>query len=110
MLFALIRYGLPILFSGRRRHTRSKRDWSSDVCSSDLRRPPGASVRAALRMPQAVVDALDHLVGERVSELIGALVRLGARVRSEERRVGKAVSPPRRLCNAELAGPQILPY
>src|SRR5699024_3698248 len=23
---------------GRRRHTRSKRDWSSDVCSSDL--PP----------------------------------------------------------------------
>src|SRR5699024_11620976 len=24
------------LFSSRRRHTRSKRDWSSDVCSSDL--------------------------------------------------------------------------
>src|SRR5699024_12220130 len=23
-------------FSDRRRHTRSKRDWSSDVCSSDL--------------------------------------------------------------------------
>src|SRR5699024_11382831 len=29
-------------FSSRRRHTRSKRDWSSDVCSSDLdpRLPP----------------------------------------------------------------------
>src|SRR5438067_10008826 len=31
-------------FSSRRRHTRSKRDWSSDVCSSDLsiprRHPP----------------------------------------------------------------------
>src|SRR5207247_6411700 len=25
-------------FSSRRRHTRSTRDWSSDVCSSDLRR------------------------------------------------------------------------
>src|SRR5699024_7071225 len=25
-----------ILFSSKRRHTRSKRDWSSDVCSSDL--------------------------------------------------------------------------
>src|SRR5699024_11330568 len=25
-----------LLFSSRRRHTRSKRDWSSDVCSSDL--------------------------------------------------------------------------
>src|SRR5699024_11825727 len=28
-------------FSSRRRHTRSKRDWSSDVCSSDL---PGHGV------------------------------------------------------------------
>src|SRR5699024_11517634 len=26
-------------FSSRRRHTRSKRDWSSDVCSSDLVKP-----------------------------------------------------------------------
>src|SRR5699024_11354320 len=26
------------LFSSRRRQTRSKRDWSSDVCSSDLER------------------------------------------------------------------------
>src|SRR5438874_747986 len=25
-------------FSSRRRHTRSLRDWSSDVCSSDLKR------------------------------------------------------------------------
>src|SRR5699024_12084480 len=25
-------------FSSRRRHTRSKRDWSSDVCSSDLQK------------------------------------------------------------------------
>src|SRR5271163_515189 len=27
-------------FSSRRRHTRSDRDWSSDVCSSDLRPGP----------------------------------------------------------------------
>src|SRR5699024_3552847 len=27
-----------VFFSSRRRHTRSKRDWSSDVCSSDLLR------------------------------------------------------------------------
>src|SRR5699024_12128716 len=27
------------VFSSRRRHTRSKRDWSSDVCSSDLKCP-----------------------------------------------------------------------
>src|SRR5438067_11330123 len=28
-------------FSSRRRHTRSKRDWSSDVCSSDIGRDRG---------------------------------------------------------------------
>src|SRR5699024_10824910 len=28
--------GARILFRSRRRHKRSKRDWSSDVCSSDL--------------------------------------------------------------------------
>src|SRR5699024_11340497 len=27
---------VALLVSSRRRHTRSKRDWSSDVCSSDL--------------------------------------------------------------------------
>src|SRR5207249_8858079 len=30
-----------------RRHTRSKRDWSSDVCSSDLGRPPASTWRNA---------------------------------------------------------------
>src|SRR5699024_6810554 len=29
-----------LFFSSRRRHTRSKRDWSSDVCSSDLEQHP----------------------------------------------------------------------
>src|SRR6266513_1544358 len=53
-------------FSSRRRHTRSKRDWSSDVCSSDLRR------RRARRTPGAS----------------RAHVRC-CRGRSEERRVGK---------------------
>src|SRR5690606_40162326 len=28
-------------FSSRRRHTRFSRDWSSDVCSSDLKKPEG---------------------------------------------------------------------
>src|SRR5699024_5804681 len=29
-------FSFCFFFSSRRRHTRSKRDWSSDVCSSDL--------------------------------------------------------------------------
>src|SRR5699024_12134459 len=36
-LIQLCRFSL-FFFSSRRRHTRSKRDWSSDVCSSDLAR------------------------------------------------------------------------
>src|SRR5438067_3919263 len=42
---------LFFFFSSRRRHTRSKRDWSSDVCSSDLvsalRRSPARPALAA---------------------------------------------------------------
>src|SRR5699024_2937512 len=34
---------LLVFFSSRRRHTRSKRDWSSDVCSSDLTIEPGGN-------------------------------------------------------------------
>src|SRR5256884_2096754 len=30
------RFGHFLFFSSRRRHTRCSRDWSSDVCSSDL--------------------------------------------------------------------------
>src|SRR5256884_6601948 len=32
-------YVLSFFFSSRRRHTRCSRDWSSDVCSSDLEVP-----------------------------------------------------------------------
>src|SRR5690606_39317695 len=38
-------------FSSRRRHTRFSRDWSSDVCSSDLPIPP-RSRRVAFRWPR----------------------------------------------------------
>src|SRR6266496_4508103 len=34
--FSNINYFFFFFFSSRRRHTRSLRDWSSDVCSSDL--------------------------------------------------------------------------
>src|SRR5699024_730184 len=36
MLYNIYLIFLFFFFSSRRRHTRSKRDWSSDVCSSDL--------------------------------------------------------------------------
>src|SRR2546429_2267091 len=48
-------------FSSRRRHTRCSRDWSSDVCSSDLywRRIPGrARYRWVDQRPVAIVADL----------------------------------------------------
>src|SRR5256884_2261541 len=34
--YSVYRADQPFFFSSRRRHTRCSRDWSSDVCSSDL--------------------------------------------------------------------------
>src|SRR5699024_12123656 len=67
-------------FSSRRRHTRSKRDWSSDVCSSDLGVPsPHVDALAvATEVPGADVWAVE----------LSADALVVAR-RSEERRVGK---------------------
>src|SRR6266496_5271841 len=44
LLLFLLRLSFLFFFSSRRRHTRSLRDWSSDVCSSDL----GNDVLAAM--------------------------------------------------------------
>src|SRR5699024_11778601 len=56
--------------SSRRRHTRSKRDWSSDVCSSDLE-PVGRRVLAqTLGMSERVLRTeTDYL---RKQELIAS--------------------------------------
>src|SRR5690349_23989145 len=66
-------------FSSRRRHTRSLRDWSSDVCSSDLAIGAPSSSLASSSPPIAgSPEPTGH--GTRDSLL---------EQRSEERRVGK---------------------
>src|SRR5690625_7531302 len=77
-------------FSSRRRHTRWPRDWSSDVCSSDLKSDAtDEEIWAALRIAQAdefvkeKKGGLDSLISQGGTNLSG-----GQR-RSEERRVGK---------------------
>src|SRR6266513_2716071 len=42
-------------FSSKRRHTRSKRDWSSDVCSSDLAYVPAMSDEAVIVRNQGTI-------------------------------------------------------
>src|SRR2546427_13248603 len=61
-------------FSSRRRHTRFDCDWSSDVCSSDLR------ARDALEhaVELSVVEREDEIdVAEVVADLEGAAAHLG---------------------------------
>src|SRR5205809_2322736 len=84
-------------FSSRRRHTRCSRDWSSDVCSSDL----GVATRSCylcglIRQRFRGRDLYCELFRpandrelRRGANLIGGQ-QFVQRVRSEERRVGKA--------------------
>src|SRR3712207_8378593 len=76
-------------FSSRRRHTRYWRDWSSDVCSSDLTTVSTAwwtgRVERGLRVRQSVVPMLGF--GEEATVTIEIINN--ALLRSEERRVGK---------------------
>src|SRR5690606_40344890 len=66
-LFFASLFILFFFFSSRRRHTRFSRDWSSDVCSSDLhprRRPrlglgPSAAIPALPDLPALPALSLD---------------------------------------------------
>src|SRR5690606_39497425 len=91
-------------FSSRRRHTRFSRDWSSDVCSSDLGtngtgttvRAPSATRRVRARLarritaqrPASVKQVLEPLAAIHRELHPNADLALLQR-RSEERRVGK---------------------
>src|SRR5207249_2858710 len=54
-------------FSSRRRHTRSKRDWSSDVCSSDLKKfhMPYQRKDLALNLIKVHDDRFSSLGGDK---------------------------------------------
>src|SRR5690349_24444461 len=72
---------LIFFFSSRRRHTRSLRDWSSDVCSSDLEAITEDSVSEP-GMATEIYLEITRIITGRNREAIDA-------ARSEERRVGK---------------------
>src|SRR5690606_40131815 len=92
----------------RRRHTRFSRDWSSDVCSSDLERYPlppfartvGFSATTTISRKAFGIDAWPGVIGDAVALRIEAeaqrvrgdvdtVERAAPADRSEERRVGK---------------------
>src|SRR5690606_39984281 len=85
-------------FSSRRRHTRFSRDWSSDVCSSDLHQllhhaaqAPRAEALPDGQGDHAAKGALGHVEIDAVEgEELAVLAEdgVGRAGRSEERRVG----------------------
>src|SRR5690606_40821166 len=82
-------------FSSRRRHTRFSRDWSSDVCSSDLlldfrlhREAMIAVVDNGICNLRSVTKALEA-VGAAPQVIRNPAELAAANARSEERRVGK---------------------
>src|SRR3712207_7280365 len=96
-LLVLILLLLLFFFSSRRRHTRYWRDWSSDVCSSDLlyesaNTPLISYLNNAIKAKELFKLDRDYVVidGEVliVDEHTGRTL-IGRRYRSEERRVGK---------------------
>src|SRR5207245_5302386 len=93
----MIRYSTSIFllaliffFSSRRRHTRCYRDWSSDVCSSDL---------APFRSAQRTVDRSRAGIEPVVLRCEAYEDPAGLPWRSEERRVGKECGDRRSECH-----------
>src|SRR5690606_39737115 len=79
-------------FSSRRRHTRFSRDWSSDVCSSDLPALRGGRVAVECKDYGGKLQAAQWLreaETERGNDDAVAGLVVASVGRSEERRVGK---------------------
>src|SRR5687768_18108589 len=83
-------------FSSRRRHTRCSRDWSSDVCSSDLLlNEPELGLRPVAFLDDDPLEVENAPAGLPVLSPDGDFPALARQlsidhvIRSEERRVGK---------------------
>src|SRR2546430_11775677 len=100
------RLGIPLLvraaiesflffFSSRRRHTRFDCDWSSDVCSSDLKEDGRKCSRGDLLFAGAIeIGDVNCIVALESDATFGGIRSnaghdQGKKNRSEERRVGK---------------------
>src|SRR5260370_9768807 len=98
VFFSLSSHPVMFFFSSRRRHTRFKCDWSSDVCSSDLGQPYGRDEEHWHRAAREI-DA-EETASAKVKRTSRRAFRRGSlnsdgrspprqKERSEERRVGK---------------------
>src|SRR5438105_10962700 len=98
---ATLLYSYFFFFSSRRRHTRSTRDWSSDVCFPICLLTMVALIilllldlRLGEAVPTSFVDEFTNMVNKRQFKQAYDLCKgdssfLARVLRSEERRVGK---------------------
>src|SRR5699024_11756674 len=84
----------PVFFSSRRRHASAKRDWSSDVCSSDLLLYFATSRKENILYSLYLISgltwiALSYGLISKAFNVYGDSLFILNLSRSEERRVGK---------------------
>src|SRR5205809_6514494 len=98
-------------FSSRRRHTRCSRDWSSDVCSSDLRINPATVIQAYRDLEAQGFVEIRHGAGTFVRELAPGrrarersqqAVALVRKLLAEARRSGVSLAELQRALETEL--------
>src|SRR5690625_6449296 len=82
---------MVFFFSSRRRHTRWPRDWSSDVCSSDLHGWLGVAgvIAFGLAFAASLVLLFLPVYCTVTTTSKGVTTQDTVTLRSEERRVGK---------------------
>src|SRR5699024_12035679 len=107
-------------FSSRRRHTRSKRDWSSDVCSSDLiakrlldfgYHPP--TIYFPLNVEEAMmIEPTETESKETLDDFIAAMVQISEEVEQDPEVVQEAphLTIVKRMDEATAARKPILRY
>src|SRR6266849_10153637 len=92
-------------FSSRRRHTRSTRDWSSDVCSSDL------IGRAEDRAHRSGGERRSRLGGDEIGRAscrervyISVVAVSLKKKKNKKNRLGCAISGGVQRCGTKLSG------
>src|SRR2546429_6327407 len=83
---------LCFFFSSRRRHTRCSRDWSSDVCSSDLvsRPPKGGGMPRRKSLVTVIRELVQEEVGTAINSLLGGGKPKAKNGRRRRRKIGRA--------------------